>query len=236
MKPLFLISSALNTKHGVYDTTTRLNQTIDTLKSIRERFSDAIIVISESSGERSIDQEQIDKLTEHADYIINYHSDSQVKTIYQIPNHDIVKSYTEMLCMLKTLDYIMKIDLINTEKIDRAFKLSGRYKLNDNFSIDNFSNDKFVFAKRRPSQFPIQVTNGLTEQFMSRLWSWPGDKTLYVFEKYKFMLEDFVSNLGKNFYVDVEHCLCKHFSENVLELDKIGVEGWLGPNGISVLD
>jgi hypothetical protein len=237
MKTLFLVGSAIQTKHGVHDTQARLKQTLRTLESISERVMDPLIIIQESSGAESITQEMIEQLSQYADYIINYHNDSQVQVVYQtIPNVDILKSYTEMLVTLKTLDYIQKMNLL--DGIDRVFKISGRYELTDDFKLDNFADpDKFIFARRKASQFPPAVTNGLSEQLMSRLWSWPANRTREVFETYKFMLEGFVMGIQKGFYIDIEHSLLAHFkSEDIQELDKIGVKGPLGPNGQIVQD
>ena len=44
---LFIVTSALNTGIGVIDFETRVNQTMETLKVLRERVPEAIIVLSE---------------------------------------------------------------------------------------------------------------------------------------------------------------------------------------------
>jgi hypothetical protein len=239
IKTLFLIGSALHTKHGVYSAEQRLEQTINTLKSVKDKIPDAQIILSESSGESSITEEESAILKPYLLGLINYNTDIQVQQIYKsTDNWDVVKSYTELLVTGKTLDFVVSRPKL-LENIDRVFKLSGRYFLSDGFSVETFEHrNKYMFAARRNSQFPAQVTGGLNFQFMSRLWSWPADRTALVFYRYNLMLEEFSSALEIGQYKDIEHLLFRYFGNhpNTLELSKIGVSGNLGPNGIKVTD
>ena len=119
--------------------------------------------------------------------------------------------------------------------------MSGRYLLNDGFIPATYDasalSDKYVFGVRRTSQFPITVTNGLSQQVMSRLWSWPANKTNLVKSRYELMVEDFSGTMHKGQYRDIEHLLLRYFDGPFLqELPVVGVEGLLGPNGIQVKD
>jgi len=238
MKPLFIISSAIRTKHGKFSATERLQQTIETLKSIRDRIPDAKILVNESSGEQSITQEENNKLSRYADWIENYSSDPQVQEIYKSTNNwDIVKNYTEMLVTAKSL-YILET---YSPESSRIFKLSGRYQLTNDFDLNKYDDpnltSKYIFSARRNSQFPTNVTNGLTHQLMSRLWSWPTNKSDLVLARYKIMLEDFTNSLNQNNYRDIEHLLFKYFEgPNLFEFPIIGVTGQLGPTARQVSD
>jgi hypothetical protein len=246
MKTLFTISSALHTKHGKFSSEERLNQTLDTLTSIRTRVPDAIININESSGESSITSEEFEKLKSYgANQITDYSKDPQVIQIYKsTDNWDIVKNLTEMLIMTKSLlpdgawDDFTKITSFPS---DRVFKLSGRYQLNNDFDLSKYDdpklNDKYVFAFRRQSQFPANITGGLSQQLMSRLWSFPTNRIKLVFYRYNLMLEDFQTSLSSGKYRDIEHLLLKYFNgPNLVEFPIIGVSGHLGPNGQQVSD
>ena len=238
MNSLFIVTSALHTKHGIYSSEERLNQTLETLYSVRKHLPDARILLCECSGKKGISGAEAEQLKPHVNGLFNYHDDKQVQDIYNsTDNWDIVKSYTELTVFGKTLDFILNQQPHLLNGIDRVFKLSGRYRLNDAFNIDQFAGDNYIFANRRNSQFPPQVTNGLGEQLMSRLWSWPANRTSLVFYRYTLMNEDFVGSINRGHYRDIEHLLFKYFSGPFLqEIPTIGVEGNLGPNGILVQD
>lgn len=248
MKTLFLVLSAIRTKHGCFSYDQRLEQTLDTIKSIRKKVPDAIININESSAEGFLTTEEFEKLKNAgANGIYDYSKDPQVQQIYKATeNWDIIKNYTEMLITAKSLlstgsyeDF--KTVSYHNHYIDRVFKLSGRYQLSESFDINNFTyealNDKYIFTNRRSSQFPSNITGGLTHQLMSRLWSWPMNKTKLVYARYELMIEHFVTMINKGLYVDIEHLMLKYFDgPNLVELPNIGVTGKLGPNGIIVSD
>ena len=46
-KHLFLVTSTLNANMGVFDHETRLNQTLETLRILRAKVPDAIIVLTD---------------------------------------------------------------------------------------------------------------------------------------------------------------------------------------------
>ena len=183
MKPLFLVSSSVRTKHGVFSAEERLNQTVQTLESIKNRMPDARILVIESSAEASISEEESKKLAPFIEGLLNYHPDVQVQEIYKMAggSWDIAKNFTELVVYGKVLDFIVRQQPHLLNEVNRVFKISGRYLLNDNFNltkhIDPAMDEKYIFANRRVSQFPALVTGGLSAQFMSRLWSWPTPKT-----------------------------------------------------------
>ena len=243
MKPLFLISSALHTKHGIFSAEQRLSQTILTLESIKDKIPNARILIIESSAEASITEDETKTLEPLVEGILNFNPDQQVQEIYQTggDNWDIVKNITELTVYGKALDFIVRQQPQILDDVSRVFKLSGRYILNNDFDLQKHlapeAQDKYIFATRRISQFPAIVTDGLTHQFFSRLWSWPVQKTALVFFRYNVMLEHAIGLLGQKKYGDIEHLLFKYFSgPYVKELTTIGVEGQIGPNGAQVKD
>lgn len=239
MKNLFVITSAIHTKFGKFDGAQRLEQTIETLKSIRTKDLNAYIIISEASIDKSITAEESQQLVEYADVIINLSNNKELQDIYHsTTNHDIVKNYSEMLACIKIYNYIATTNLASS--YDRVFKLSGRYLLNDNFKFETYEPiaDKIVFASRRQSQFDPHITGSLSEQFMCRLYSFPMSDIRLFKTKFSVMLQTFVSNLQQNKYTDLEHSMFRDFLTlpNILELPIIGVEGQLGPNAIRVED
>jgi hypothetical protein len=238
MNPLFLVTSAIHTKHGVYDTKTRLDQTIETFKSIQKYASNSKILLIECSGESSLTEEELVILQPYVSGIISFSDDPQVKKVYnETDNHDIVKSYTELYSFGRTIENLKdRCDIL--DDVSWIFKISGRYTLTDQFSLNNFfDKNMYYFANRRKSQFPEVVTGGLKEQLMSRLWAFHKDKISLIANRYPLMLEHFVGSLQNGKYIDIEHNLLRLFEGPYLkELPIIGVSGKLGPNGELVSD
>lgn len=238
MTPGFLITSAINTKFGIFDSNIRLQQTLHTISSVKNKCPNAKIVLIEMAG-LPLTDEQKDKLSEVTDRIISFSDDPNVKEIFKIDNWDIVKSATEMLCFGHVLNMIA--DEPSYVKIDRIFKLSGRYYLNDDFDISYYEHpsilDKIVIGNHRKSQFSPTVTDNCTLQYMSRCWSFPSMYIERMAETYEQMLSFMLARVNNGGYVDIEHCLYKFLPPNlVVEKSIIGVQGQLGPNGILVKD
>ena len=243
MKPLFLISSAIHVKHGVFTAEQRLDQTILTLQSIRDKMPDADILVVESSGKQSITDEETEKLKPYIAGLLNFNPDQQVQEIYNMPkdNRDVLKNMTELIVFGKALNFILREQPELLNDVSRVFKMSGRYLLSESFDLKPFEDEKYkdnyIFSQRRKTQFPSIVTNGLTHQFMSRLWSWPTHKTALTFFRYNLMIEDFVGTNAQGKYRDIEHLLFRYFEgPYTTEFPIIGVEGQLGPNGATVKD
>ena len=137
MKPLFIISSAIHTVHGCFSTDQRLDQTIKTLESVKNRMADASILLVECSAESSITEEESKKLEPFIEGLLNFYPDTQVQEIYKMAgtNWDVAKNFTELVVFGKALDFIVRQQPQLLNDINRVFKLSGRYILNDNFDL-----------------------------------------------------------------------------------------------------
>ena len=123
MKSAFLVTSAINTKFGVFDTEQRLQQTLDTIDSIKARVPNAYIAIVEMAGV-PLQQQQKDIMQEHVDSIIDFSNDPTVQQIYTSPNWDIVKNATEMFCFRYALTALQKLE--TAKEID--WILGEKYK------------------------------------------------------------------------------------------------------------
>lgn len=237
MKSLFILTSAINSKFGVYTPEQRLEQTIDSIKSIKQYAPGADVAIVEMTGV-SPTAEQLDALKPHVQFIMDYSKDPDVVGIYNsTDNWDIVKNTTEVMVFSKALSTLLGDRQIG--KYDRVFKMSGRYQLTANFDYPAYDalKDRIVVVQRKQSQFPFGVTGGMQFQYMSRLWSWPSDKTDVVIDTYTTGFLAMAERLGDGGYFDIEHMLFKYLPTNlVTELAKVGIAGLLGPNGIQIED
>jgi len=235
----FMVSSAINTKFGIFNSEQRLAQTLDTIQSIRDRVPGAKIILVEM-GAIPLTQDQTDRLTNATDYILNFNNDPSVVELFNsTDNWDIVKNITEVMCFSRGLGQIVEhTDLLHN--VQRIFKMSGRYTLSDEFDIGYYEQysvqSHIVVSHRRNSQFPYNLTL-VEKQFMSRLWSWPMSLTNEILEVYNQGLQYMEQRILAGGYCDIEHMLYKFLDHNkIIEKDAVGVCGNIGPNGAPVKD
>ena len=238
MKHCFIITSAINTRFGVYTPDQRLLQTVVTIRSIKQKVPNAKIVLVEMAG-IALTEQQTKNLTAETDVLLDFTDEKSVIEMYNsTDNWDIVKNGTEIMIFGAALKLLREDGEL--EGIDRVHKISGRYVINDNFDPFVYEKpeiaNKIVFAKRRKSQFPYKLVMQ-EEQFMSRLWSWPGVITDDIVTFYDDALQLFTTSIAVGNYIDIEHLLFRFLSKKAIhEMDQIGIEGAIGPNGQAVKD
>jgi len=235
MKHLFLISSAINAKHGIYTPRERFVQTLETCLSIKKYCPNSDMILLDG-GIREMGDGHKDYFFQNGvKNIVSFVNDRDIKEIQRSTNHDIVKNVIEVL-MYKT--FYENVDHYNgTFDYGRVFKISGRYKLNENFDVSQHEDAAGKIVIRGPftSQFPEYVTGGVKFQYMSRLWSFDSSLLPYVRDLYGAILSKMTERREHQGYIDIEHCLYDLLSKNfVNEVSKIGVEGHIAPNGMEV--
>lgn len=233
IKHCFVVTSAVNSKFGVYSPAERLTQTIITLQNIRFRVPDAKIIVMECAG-TPITADQSNMIEQHCDLLLDFSNDPDVHAIYQSDNWDVVKNSTEIMCFARTLR--MCQDDGDFAGIDRIHKMSGRYVLNDEFDTAVYENhpDRIIIGPKYQSQFPFSLT-GIELQYMARLWSWPAAITEQIIDVYNNSLSYIGERVSVGGYADIEHVLYKFLpKELVTEIPVLGVEGSIAPNGVSI--
>ena len=242
-KPLVIVTSAVETRFGVYTADQRLDMTIGTLRNLRERMPGCVIAISEVSG-AGLQQKYEDALLEECDYYFDWTKDPNTGFIYVNPqwfqNWDVVKNLTELTTFPKVLQSITDQGIIEEHGITRLFKMSGRYQLNEKFDLAQYETpdwkDKVIIGKRYPSQFPYEVTL-LREQYMCRLLSWPSELHNGMTEWYGKGRDYMISRLNAGGYSDIEHCLFYGIPQEVVHpVDEVGVFGNIAPNGAPIVN
>jgi len=234
-KSLFLVTSALYTKFGVYKHEERLQQTIDTCKSIRERCGDKVDILVLDGGEGRPNEEDQKLLGPHIDLVYFFGDSDNIKQLHQINSQDIVKNMIEIIMTGSFLN--MMVNENWSEKYDRVFKLSGRYKLTDDFDYDTHATDIGSIIIRGPftSQFKPEITGGVTLQYMSRLWSFDSCLIPAISAVYQNMFNHMNQRLSEGGYIDIEHLLYHHLNRDLVKnISRIGVEGNIAPNGAGV--
>jgi hypothetical protein len=235
IKHAFIVTSAINSKFGVFSPEERLEQTLDTITSIKSKTPTAKIVIMECCG-TPLSEEQAKQLQSAGDYFIDYSNDPDVQAMYDNDNWDVVKNGTEIMCFGNAL---VELDEAGEfAGVDRIHKMSGRYILNDLFDPDTYEQsenlDKIIIGPKYQSQFPIEITT-VPLQYMARLWSWPTTRIEEVIQVYRDSFVFFAERLAAGGYVDIEHVLYKFLNpDHVTEIANLGVEGCIAPNGTPI--
>lgn len=232
-----IVTSAINTKFGVYSSDQRLAQTLDTIASIRTRIPGCTIFLLEISGV-SLTESQAQVLNQQVDYLMDFTTDPNVVGLYNsTDNWDVVKNVTEVMCFGTALKRLSQ-DTGALKDFQRVFKVSGRYVLDDRFDIgfyDAYQNQhSMVIGTKQTSQFPYAVTQ-VEAQYMCRLWSWPTVLNDEVIAAYDNSLNYMYQRLAAGGYADIEHCLYKFLDPaKVINRDVMGVVGNIAPNGAPI--
>lgn len=207
----FIITSTVATGFGTGD---RLAETLSTIESIRKRVDAKIYLLDSSVADWD------EKPVKEAVDVFTRVSDANVQNIiesgYGMP---FVKSATEVYLTQIALDLIGHTS-------GRVYKISGRYRLNNDFTEHNAK--KFTFLEPRTTGIPFAKchTDGM---LMTRLYSLPGDFRSY----YANVLVQVNKYLWKTYanhgLTDIEHGLYKHIGLDLCDFVKvIGVEGRIG--------
>lgn len=227
MTSLFLVTSAIYTSYGKCSTEERIEQTKETIKSIKTYAPGSTIVLLDA-GEKSVD---IDFGVELIDYtqkqIIREPLDYYLKNNRDIEPDIIIKSMLEIIMFE---DYL-KSRLLNS--YSRIFKLSGRYKLNSNFDYLRHleSKNKVLILPPCQSQhlYNLEVSSSMF-QYMTRCWSFDGDLILNILKTYDKMKKDIIFASRTEKQGDVEHLLYKHLDKRLVKYTPImGIEGYYAP-------
>ena len=221
-KNLFIVTSALRPTIGIFDYGKRLQQTIETIQSIRMKVPNSIIVITDASAEE-VPEGDITQLSNWSDGFITWTQDDQIRYHSQHGQ----KSIAESILMMKTLVMLKRNPGVSKmlNSVKRIFKISGRYRLNDKFDITDYADDKlygkYIFKKRMPSWC------GRESLLVTRLWSMCPS----LVDEYIATLPHIINTISGQ-GIDTEHahfeCLNK---EHLVEFDYVYVEGQVASTG-----
>ena len=233
MKYGVLVTSAANAKFSVYSPEERVEQTLKTVESVRERIPNAIICMTDC-GIPGIEGDLKDKLVKSVDKFIDLSKDPNVNWIANnISHQDTVKNLTELVVVSKFFKLAKKREWFS--HCDRLFKVSGRYWLTDKFDITRYEQPdaigKYVVSKKMLSQFPKSVTEQ-TLQYMLRVYSFDITQLDDFIEKLDTMSKHMQERVNGGGYIDIEHLFCKFLpAKQTLEIARTGVAGNVAPNG-----
>lgn len=232
------ITSAINAKFSIYNPDQRLQQTLSTIDSVRKNIPNSeISVVEVSVPPVSADVEK--QLLDQIDHYVAVGADSTVAWITEnIDRQDVVKNLSEAIALRKLATVAQDKGWFDNSS--RIFKISGRYWINENFNLQTHLNpavaDKFLFRKKNLSQFRPEHT-GVPLQLQTRLYSYDLTQLPRYIELLDQMIQQQQDYYNQNRYIDIEHLWYKLLNKSeYLELDRIGVSGFIAPNGQAVTD
>jgi len=213
MKPLFLITSALNPSYGVFASGDRVEQTKATIKSIRQYAPDADIFLADVSV-NGLSEEVKNEIVPSVNYFMDLskHNDMVQLSLAR------AKSQSESLMTLLFLQTIKNDERFKV--YDRIFKITGRMELYDGFDINQYENlkGKYVFQKRVPTWMSVPYEE-CTHLYNTRLYSYCAS----LIDTHIEILSGIFDYLN---HVDLEHAMFgKIPTELVVEFDKVYSKG-----------
>jgi len=244
-KNIVLLTSAVYSNYGIYKPAERIQQTLETAKSAKKYIPGAVIILVDNSkvDVQNDTSDEFEELIDLVDYYIDNSDDDDIKYFHNnVTNYDIGKNAMEAMGMLKALNYIAgDQDLIaEVKESTRLFKLSGRYQVTDKFDINKFDNadtkGKYVFKKAQPSWINPADT-GTNTLLQTRLWSFTPDLFNDTVKLYSDIIATMIPLFNQGKYIDNEHAMAKFIpKDKLVELETVGLQGNIAPNGMMIID
>jgi hypothetical protein len=119
---------------SVYTHKERFDQTIETIESVQKNIPNSYVCLIDCSY---FTQDEIDILNEKCDIIINLYDDLDMRKVLRYSKS---KSLCEALQTLSVIEFIKKYNI----KFKNFFKITGRYKLNEDFNYELYNNNMNV--------------------------------------------------------------------------------------------
>ena len=147
---LFCIVSAIGNDYGIFSYQQRFKQLLESIDSIRKYAPNSDIVIYDAS-EDPLPIEDVEHLKTLVNQVAIIHDDKYVQFLKfnskdPDPNKSEKKTVGEIQATIAFLEFLKSHPI----KYNRVFKLTGRYKLNDNFKLSDYQDkqNKCVFLEK----------------------------------------------------------------------------------------
>lgn len=225
---LFIVTSALRTSIGVIDEQTRLQQTIEGLKSLRKAAPDALIFLVDASS-KPVDEATTFQLVKFADKSISFFGDEDLMSLANAG----LKSQAEVTLLFKTLSIIKQHPELQQMMagVRRVFKLSGRTNMLEGYDPKAYDDlyGKYVFKKAIPSWLPPQkqLESGCDHLYITRMYSF----CISLVDNYLNTLPNIYQTINQH-GVDTEHAHFGNIDKGLtVEFENLYCEGVLAGNG-----
>jgi hypothetical protein len=250
VRTTFIITSAINPGVGLFSPEQRINQTIQTISSIKNVFPESNLILVDGGKYFREDLKNFLMLKNNINLYLNMHENIQIKNLhnnffpkiknkYELGgNAGGLKTLSE-ICLMKEVFFLLKNNknLLNFINVDAIFKISGRYVLSSKFNKqvyhDALVENNFVF--RAPEKSYLEKINkdfGIDKNISTALYGFNINLFDEMIKKFEDILNDFLK-INKTHYIDLEHLFFKHFRnhKHTIFLNLINVFGRLGSSG-----
>ena len=126
---------------SIYSPEERLKQTIETIKSIREKIPNSFIIIYDNS---ILSNDEYFSIVDRVECFINHHCDDIINNFTNNSPH---KLFGEIAQTYKIIEYLNLYH--KNMNIRNLFKITGRYVINEEFKYSDFDNDKILFKRNK---------------------------------------------------------------------------------------
>jgi hypothetical protein len=214
-KNIIIITSVINItntelsyyhKRSVFSINERYEQTLITIKSIKDKIPNIELLFCECSD--LINYKNIeDNIKKSVDYYFNFYDDELIRNNVNSK----FKGYGEASILINGIEKLL--NLKNNYK--NIFKLSGRYYLNDNFNFEDFNNNKNIFTN----------WDDLYISYNTIFYKINGSNIIFFKNALINSLEDLKNNNS------IEMCIYKNFDININIINQVNVSGYLSTEG-----
>lgn len=225
-KNLFLVTSALDTGIGIVNAKDRLEQTVETLKNLKIKVPDAMVLLIDGSP-NTVPEETRTIISNYCQAI--YWNDPDIFAMASSGR----KSESEIIMVFKALllfkQNVQMMKMLHGLK--RIFKYSARSILTDDFDITKYDNlyGKYVFKTAIPSWMDENRKKNITDHlYITRFYSFCPS----LLDNYMQTLQPILNNVIQ-YGIDTEHShhLCMD-KKMIVEFKTLGVEGIMGGTGL----
>jgi hypothetical protein len=187
----------------------RFDQTLQTIRSCKEKIPNAYIIFIEGSNIPSEYKTEFSRLVNHSMYL---GSDKETQTY--VNDHRNI-GHGESYLLKKGIDFIKNCRI----KSNNIIKLGARYRLNSDFCIKNFSTNKYTFRQHFDNSVNSNVyTTGLFSIPFSKI-----DEFQNILVDLQFNLSVKSSMVEKVYYDLIQ-------GKDIMLIDNLGIEGELSYN------
>lgn len=242
MNDVFLITSALYTPYGCFSFEERLEQTINTALSIRQRVPNALIYLLEG-GTTELKIKLREKLLEHYNDVIDFSNHDSIVKAHQFSTDSVghtIKGPIESLMLAEACKMLLFTGKPNID-VQRVFKVSGRYELTDDFNLLDHHNakGKYLFLnKAKAGQLatvgkPLMIFSEFCYETV--MYSFCGSLLEKAYYNYSNIFNNILDVYSTQNYIDVETMTYITVStHDVFEISTIGLTGKLAHDGSEV--
>lgn len=223
MAHIFLVTSGIHGGYGVFDPSVRIEQTLQTAESIRQRMTDSRIILLEG-GAQPLSSAEYDCLRQKYDQILDYTSDPVIQFAHRAHREEVIS--LKGPCEARMLAQACRVLPPTTE--GRVFKISGRYCLSDEFDLARHEAHpgKYVFLTVQPGERYDRPQAATPWQYKTRLYSWCSSLWPVAARIYQQQLENIINSYQKGVFIDIEHTTYRTVSPHVIEtIQPMGVQG-----------